>query len=62
MKHTRQELTQWQALPLGIKIRMTQQRIRDWVNNYGIDGVSVSFSGGKDSTVLSVWPELQRGN
>ena len=51
-KHTIQELYQWQALPLSIKIRMTQQRIRDWVNEYGDDGVYVSFSGGKDSTVL----------
>ena len=52
MKHTRQELAQWQALPLGIKVRMTQQRIRDWVREYGVDGVYVSLSGGKDSTVL----------
>lgn len=52
MKHTREELIQWQALPLAIKIRMTQQRIRDWVREYGLDGVHVSFSGGKDSTVL----------
>ena len=51
-KHTIQELYQWQSLPLSIKIRMTQQRIRDWVNEYGEDGVYVSFSGGKDSTVL----------
>lgn len=36
-KHTVDELRQWQALPLGIKIRMTQQRIRDWVNEYGVD-------------------------
>ena len=52
MKHTIQELCQWQALPLSIKIRMTEQRIRNWVNEYGEDGVYVSFSGGKDSTVL----------
>lgn len=41
-----------QALPLSIKLRMTQQRIRDWVSEFGTDGVYVSFSGGKDSTVL----------
>lgn len=52
MKHTREELAQWQALPLFVKVRMTQQRIRDWIREYGIDGVYVSFSGGKDSTVL----------
>lgn len=51
-KHTLEELQQWQALPLGIKIRMTEERIRDWVREYGEDGVYVSFSGGKDSTVL----------
>lgn len=31
---------------------MTKSRIRDWINAYGEDGVYVSFSGGKDSTVL----------
>ena len=51
-KHTLQELHNWQSLPLNIKIRMTQQRIRDWVNYFGLDGVYISFSGGKDSTVL----------
>jgi 3'-phosphoadenosine 5'-phosphosulfate sulfotransferase (PAPS reductase)/FAD synthetase len=52
MKHTLDELRQWQALPLSIKIRMTKERIRQWINEYGEDGVYVSFSGGKDSTVL----------
>jgi len=51
-KHTLEELQQWQSLPLSIKIRMTEERIRDWVREYGEDGVYVSFSGGKDSTVL----------
>lgn len=51
-KHTFEELQQWQSLPLSIKIRMTEERIRDWVREYGEDGVYVSFSGGKDSTVL----------
>ena len=31
---------------------MTKTRIRGWINEYGEDGVYVSFSGGKDSTVL----------
>ena len=31
---------------------MTKERIRAWVNEYGEDGVYISFSGGKDSTVL----------
>lgn len=41
-----------QSLSLESKIQMTRQRIRGWINEYGIDGVYVSFSGGKDSTVL----------
>ena len=51
-KHTLQELKQWQALPLNIKVLMTKDRIRQWIKEYGEDGVYVSFSGGKDSTVL----------
>ena len=40
-----------QALPLYKKIMITQTRIMDWYQHY--DGnVCVSFSGGKDSTVL----------
>lgn len=31
---------------------MTKRRIDEWVDEYGSDGVYVSFSGGKDSTVL----------
>ena len=52
-KHTMQELYQWQALPLNIKVRMTSERIRNWVNEFGEDGVYLSFSGGKDSAVLA---------
>ena len=51
-KHTKEELIQWQALPLGVKVKMSCVRIRDWVNYYGESGVYISFSGGKDSTVL----------
>ena len=41
-----------QALPLESKITMTKHRIQTWVDEFGIDGTYVSFSGGKDSTVL----------
>ena len=41
-----------QSLPLSAKIRMTEYRIRPWVECYWEDGVYVSFSWGKDSTVL----------
>lgn len=51
-KHTLEELRQWQNLPLDVKLLMTKERIRQWVNEFGEDNVCVSFSGGKDSTVL----------
>lgn len=51
MKHTAADLKQMQSLPLETKIQMTQRRIREWYDYW--DGqVYVSFSGGKDSTVL----------
>ncbi len=40
-----------QSLPLSAKILMTKRRIRDWCD-YWNGEVYVSFSGGKDSTVL----------
>lgn len=61
---TRDDLRQLQALPLELKIPLTKRRIRDWVREFGIDGVYVSFSGGKDSTVLlhivrEMYPEVE---
>ena len=50
-KHNSYDLAQMQALPLEIKIGMTKQRIQQWYDHYNGD-VYVSFSGGKDSTVL----------
>ena len=50
-KHTISDLYQMQSLPLSAKIRMTEQRIRGWYEHFDGD-VYVSFSGGKDSTVL----------
>lgn len=45
------ELRQMQSLPLELKIIKSTQRIREWYEYW--DGqVYVSFSGGKDSTVL----------
>ena len=50
-KHTSYDLKQMQSVPLQGKIIMTQQRIRQWYEHW--EGqVYVSFSGGKDSTVL----------
>ena len=51
-RHEIWELRQMQALPLDVKINMTVQRIRGWVDEFGESGVYISFSGGKDSTVL----------
>ena len=50
-KMTNDQLKQLQALPLNIKIRKTEQRIREWYEHWE-GNVYVSFSGGKDSTVL----------
>lgn len=41
-----------QSLPLDVKVVMTRNRIRTFIDEYGTDGVYISFSGGKDSTVL----------
>ena len=50
-KHMPYDLKQMQSVPLQGKIIMTQQRIRQWYE-YWEGQVYVSFSGGKDSTVL----------
>ena len=49
--HDDKRLRELQALPLERKIQITQARILEWNKHY--DGkIVVSFSGGKDSTVL----------
>lgn len=50
--HDISDLRQRQALPLGAKVLMSQNRIREWYDHWNGD-VYVSFSGGKDSTVLA---------
>lgn len=49
---TKEDLKYFQSMPLDIKVAMTKTRIREWVNHFGESGVYISFSGGKDSTVL----------
>ena len=61
---TKDDLKLLQNLPLEIKIAKTKLRIREWIDYYGTDGVYVSFSGGKDSTVLlhivrSMYPNVE---
>lgn len=61
---TKDELKLLQNLPLEIKVAKTKLRIREWVDYYGKDGVYVSFSGGKDSTVLlhivrEMYPDIE---
>lgn len=41
-----------QCLPLRMKVDMTKNRIREFVDYYGINGVYISYSGGKDSELL----------
>ena len=48
----KEELIMLQSLPLDIKIMKTKRRIQEWIDYYGEDKVYISFSGGKDSTVL----------
>ena len=63
MIHTKGDLAQMQSLPLSAKILMTKRRIREWYDYW--DGqVYVSFSGGKDSTVLlhiarELYPDIE---
>ena len=62
-KRTKKDLQLLQALPLYLKIPMTVRRLRDWIDYYGEDGVYLSWSGGKDSTVLrhiirQYWPNV----
>jgi len=62
MKHELYELRQKQAMPLEAKVRMTKARIEEWYR-YWDDKAYVSFSGGKDSTVLldiarSLYPDI----
>lgn len=49
---TKDELKLLQSLPLDIKVMKTRARINEFVRRYGVDECAISFSGGKDSTVL----------
>lgn len=60
--HDAERLKELQALPLHRKIQITQTRIIEWYIHFG-GNVCVSFSGGKDSTVLlhiarQIYPDI----
>lgn len=62
-KMTAEYLRMLQALPLELKIKKTELRIREWYEYWGGD-VFISFSGGKDSTVLldiarRIYPDIE---
>lgn len=61
--YTATDLKQMQSLPLEAKIVKSQERIKEYYNYFNGD-VYVSFSGGKDSTVLlhlvrELYPEVK---
>lgn len=61
--HDKQRLAELQALSLDRKIQITQARIIEWYQHYK-GNVVVSFSGGKDSTVLlslvrQIYPDVR---
>lgn len=53
-EHTLEDLRELQAMPLLAKELLTRARIHEWqyYSGFGIETGVVSFSGGKDSTVL----------
>lgn len=63
MSSKQEQLKQLQCLPLQSKIIASERRIKEWYEHYDGD-VTVSFSGGKDSTVLlhlvrQLYPEVK---
>ena len=62
-KRTKEDLRELQALPLDLKILKTKNRIKEYYDFFG-GQVYVSFSGGKDSTVLlhiarEIYPDIE---
>ncbi len=53
-----------QSLPLDLKVAKSKLRIEEWVRYHGEENCYISFSGGKDSTVLlhlvrSLYPNIE---
>lgn len=60
----KEELIMLQSLPLDIKVAKSKLRIEEWVRYHGEENCYISFSGGKDSTVLlhlvrSLYPNIE---
>jgi 3'-phosphoadenosine 5'-phosphosulfate sulfotransferase (PAPS reductase)/FAD synthetase len=53
MKGRKTVLYGFRSLPLELKIIKSQCLVEEAVNEFGIDSIYISYSGGKDSTVLS---------
>lgn len=61
---TKDELRILQALPLEMKLRRTEARAKEFIDYFGVENCAVSFSGGKDSTVLAhivrkLYPDIE---
>ena len=63
LKHTKEDLAIMQNWTLERKIRVSQLRIMEWYERHG-GACSISFSGGKDSTLLlwlarRIYPDIE---
>lgn len=53
-KISKEEVRYRMALPYEIKVRMTETRLREFINYYGESDVAISISGGLDSTAALI--------
>jgi hypothetical protein len=53
MKGRKIVLASFKSLPLELKIIKSQSIIKEAINEFGAEKIYISYSGGKDSTVLS---------
>ena len=51
-KHEREDLEEFQSYGLNLKVKLSRQRIRDWVNEYGVDNCYVRMKLSPESLVL----------
>lgn len=53
--HTMDDLKYYQALPLSLKIPMSRNRIRKWIDKYGVDGSCVAMTFSPESWSYFIW-------